>query len=276
MATVGGRGVRLGAVACFAMLAALAAAGCGSSSVTPAIIYVTDSPAPATPLPSGVTPAPIVTPVSPVIDSVVISSNAPDNSWQVTFKKPVISGVSAAASTKMNDTITAQVNGYISAFTGGGLPAVASGDGPSTLSGDFTIALDSPTLISLRFSVLTYVTGAAHPTSAPGSLNFVVSSGAKINLADIFSNPTAALTTIASQSHAALTTLLGSDLIWSGSASSLSFFDKAWAMTPFGLEFTWAQGDIASEASGMPSATLAWSAIKSLIKTDGPAGEFVG
>ena len=46
-------------------------------------------------------------------------------------------------------------------------------------------------------------------------------------------------------------------------------------MTTTGLEFTWAQGDIASSAAGKPSAVLPWSSLKSIINPSGPAGEFV-
>jgi hypothetical protein len=287
MGVIGRRVARWGLLMCLAFLAVLAAAGCTGSGATPQTIYVTPTPGPATPvpatpLPSGVTPGPTAVaptptagPATPVIDSVVISSDAPDSRWTVTFKKPVISGIPAAAATKINDAITTKVNGLIADFTGGGLPAVASGDGPSTLEGDFTIALDSPTLVSLRLTILTYITGSAHPVGAPGSLNFVVSSGAPINLADIFTDQSVALTTLSTQVHTALSTSLGSDLGWAGPAASMSFFDKAWAMTPAGLEFAWRQGDIASMAAGMPSATLAWGAIKTIVKPSSPAGEFV-
>ena len=278
-----GRGQsRWAALACSAVLVTLAAAGCTGTSATPQIIYITPSPGPVTPLPSGVTPAPTPAPPTPtpapptpIIGSAVISSNAPDNRWTVTFKKPIVSGIPAASATRMNDAITAQVDSYVGAFTGSGLPTLASGAGPSTLEGDFSIALASPTLISLRFTLLTYVTGAAHPVGTPGSINFVVSSGATINFTDIFVNPTAALTTLSTQARASLSAQLGSDLTWPGPANSISFFDKAWAMTPAGLEFSWPQGDLASMAAGMPTATLRWSAIKSLIKPAGPAGEFV-
>ena len=274
MGVVGRRGARSGLLACLAVLATLAAAGCTGSSATPETIFITPTPGPATPLPSGATPGPTAAPTTPIIDSVVIDSNAPDSRWKVTFKKPVVSGIPEAAATKINDAITAKVNGYITAFTGSGLPAVASGDGPSSLQGNFTIALNSPSLVSLRFTVLTYITGAAHPAGVPGSINFVVSNGATINLADIFKDPTAALATLSVKAHAALATSLGSDLTWAGPATSMSFFDKAWAMTPAGLEFAWPQGDLASMAAGMPSATLTWSSIKTIIKTTGPAGEF--
>jgi hypothetical protein len=253
---------------------AILAAGCTGGSATPQTIYITPSPAPVTPLPSGVTPAPTAVLVVPAIDSVVIASDAPDSRWKVTFKKPVISGVSAAAATKMNDAITAQINGYISAFTGSGLPSVGSGAGPSTLDGDFTIALDSPTVISLRFTQQTYVSGSDHTMGTPGSANFVVSTGAAINLADLFVDPTAALPTLSSKAHSALFASLGSELTWAGPATAISFFSKAWAMTQTGLEFNWAQGQVASAASGMPSATLPWSGIKALIKPTSPAGVF--
>jgi hypothetical protein len=281
MGVIGRRGARRSLLVCVAAVAALAAGGCAGSSATPQTIFVTPTPGPATPLSSGGTPgptagtpAPTAGPTTPVIDSVVIDSTAPDSRWKVTFKKPVVSGIPEAAATKINDAITVEVNGFITAFTRGGLPAVASGVGPSTLEGDYTIALDSPTLLSLRFTLLTYVTGSAHPVGAPGSINFVVSSGATINLADIFTDPTAALTTLSTKVHAALATSLGSDLTWAGPATSMSFFEKAWAMTPAGLEFAWPQGDLASMAAGMPSATLAWSAIKTIIKPTSPAGEF--
>jgi len=277
MGVIGRRGARSGFLACLAVLVAFTAAGCLGSSATPETIFVTPTPGPATPLPSGATAAPptaTAAPTTPIIDSVVIDSNAPDSRWKVTFKKPVVSGIPEAAATKINDAITAKINGYITAFTGSGLPAVASGDGPSSLQGDFTTALNSPSLVSLRFTVLTYVTGAAHPVGVPGSINFIVSSGATISLADIFKDPTAALATLSVKAQAALATSLGSDLAWPGAATSMSFFDKAWAMTPAGLEFAWPQGDLASMAAGMPSATLTWSSIKTIIKTTGPAGEF--
>ncbi len=102
-----------------------------------------------------------------------------------------------------------------------------------------------------------------------------MSSGAQIALSDIFNDANAAVPTLASQADAVLKASLGSDLTWNGSAPSLSFFDKAWAMTQKGLEFTWSQGELASQAAGMPSASLAWSNVKPLIKLEGPAGQFL-
>jgi hypothetical protein len=186
-----------------------------------------------------------------------------------------VSGISDAAATKMNGAIADKINAYIGAFTGGSLPAVAGGAGPSTLEGDFSIALDSPTLLSLRFTVLTHVSGSANMAEEPGSINFAVSSGATINLADLFSDQAKALSTVTAAVKVDLNAQLGTDLTWDGKASSLSFYDKAWAMTPTGLEVAFAQGSMASAAAGMPTSTIPWSALKSVVKPDSPAGEFV-
>ena len=262
MGMVSGRRGRWGAVACVAVLMALTAAGCSGPAETPSRIFVTLPPPPAAAGPA------------PTIGSEVISTSAPGDRWTVTFKKPVVTGISIAVSAKMNDAITAAVNGYIDAFTGSGLPAVTSSASPSTLEGDFSIALTSPTIVSLRFTVFTRVGGGVL-VGKPGSINLAVSSGSKINLTDILADPTAALPTLSSKAHSALASSLGKQLTWSGKATSISFFDNAWAMTSSGLEFTWAQGEVAGKSAGMPSANLAWSGIKSLIKASGPAGQFV-
>ena len=268
-----GRGPRMVAVFGLALASLVAAAACGVTNVTPGTTYITPSPGPVTPLPSGVTPEPTLAP--PTITAFLVESAALDNRWKVTFKKPVIGGVPDAVAAKMNDAITAKVNELISAFTEGALPALASGDAPSTLEGDYAIAFNTATIVSLRFTVLTYVTGAAHPAGQPGSITFVVSSGATVGLTDLFSDQAKALSTVASQCKSELTKSLGADLTWDGKASSFDFFNKAWVITSPGLEFLFAQGDLASQAAGMPSATVPWSALKSVVKAAGPAGEFV-
>ncbi len=271
MAQVGSRRTRWGALSGIAMVVALAVAGCASNSATPAKVYITPAPGTAgTAGPGGLdTGGP-----TPTVDSIVVSSSAPDNSWSFTFKKPLVSGVSDALSTTINDAVSSKVNGFIQNFTGGKLPAVTSGSPPSTLEGDFTIALTSPSIVSFRFTFLTHLSGSAQLAFDCGSLSIWVYTGATISLADIFTDQNAALPTLSSQAHAALAASLGKSLTWSGSATSISFFDN-WAITKAGLEFTWAQGKIAGSEAGSPSVTLPWSSIKSLIKTSGPAGQFV-
>jgi hypothetical protein len=52
-------------------------------------------------------------------------------------------------------------------------------------------------------------------------------------------------------------------------------FGGAWAFTAAGLELTWSQGAIVSEAAGPVTISIAWSALSSVIVTPGPADAFV-
>lgn len=270
LVTVGSGRTRFGSLAGVAMCLAMVAAGCGGSSETPEVIYI--SPPPAT-LAPGATPTP--SPPPPGVASAVIATSAPDGRWTVTFKKPVISGVYASAATNINNAITARVNSYISGFTSQGLPAITGGAQPSTLDGDFTIAMDTGSVISLRFSILTYVSGADSSIGQAGSINLNAVTGATINLTELFSDQAAALSIITSKTKAALSAHLGSELTWPSGTVPISFFDKAWVFTPAGLEFTWSQEAIATHAAGTPSAVVSWSDLKPAIKVSGPAGEFV-
>ena len=118
MGMVGSRGMRFVVMASVAAFLTVAAAGCGGTNATPQTTYI--SPPPGT-LAPGATPTP--SPRPPDITGEIISTTAPDSRWTVTFKKPVIGGVTPAVATKMNAAITAKVNGYISAFTSRALPA---------------------------------------------------------------------------------------------------------------------------------------------------------
>jgi hypothetical protein len=287
----GGPRSKVGALVLLAGVGVLA--GCGGSGPTPEIIYTTlpATPSPATATPATATPvasasaAASVTPVAPTasapssdlaptVGSTTITSSAADGSWTVSFREPVVSGVSDAAVTAMNNSITTRVNSFISAFNGSELPAVAAGDGPSTLTGDFTVALVSPSLLSLRFTIDTYVTGAAHPSREVGSLNFSVGTGTVIQLADTFTSPAAALPVLQTQAHTRLTTLLGADLQWPASVT-MADFGKAWVFTTAGLELAWSQGDIAATAAGTPTISIPWSTLAGVIANPGPAAAFI-
>jgi hypothetical protein len=262
---------RGGIVAVLALAASLVAAGCGGSAATPAIIYIT--PAPPT-LAPGATPTP--PPPAAEISSNLISTKAPDARWTVLYKMPVVGGASSDVLAKVNDAISAKVNGYISAFTGGDLPAVTTGNSPSTLDGNFSIALNEQGIVSLRFTILAYVSGAAHPVASAGGLTFNIGTGATIALGDLFSNTGDAAKILDEKAHAALSTSLGDALSWPDGTQEFAFFEKAWVVTKAGIECAWSQGDIASQAAGAPSAVVSWADLKSVLKTDSPVASLAG
>jgi hypothetical protein len=258
-----------------ATCAALAVAGCLGSTATPQIIYVSPTPSAGSQASAAAsaTATPMIPTTAPIVTSSDVTSSAPDNSWQVSFREPVVSGLSPAVATAIGNSLNTRVSAFISAFNGSQLPAVAAGGTPSTLKGNFTVALAKPTLLSLRFIVDTSIAGSAHPTTQAGSINFDLATGAVIQLPDLFTSPAAALPVLQTQAHARLTALLHGGLMWPASVT-MTDFGQAWAFTTTGLELSWSQGAIASEAAGVPTISVPWSALSGVIAKPGPAAQF--
>jgi hypothetical protein len=278
---------RFGLIACLVVAASLALGACGGTDATPGITYITPAPSPTpeatptleeTPTPTD-EPTPTASPLpTPIISSVTVTSTAPDGRWKVTFEKPIVSGIPAPAATAMNNSITAKVNAYINAFTSSGLPPLGPTDPQNTLDGSFTVAYNSPTLVSLRFMVSEY-TGGAHPGDTPGSINFKVSSGAQINLPDLFTSQPSALALLSLQSRLLLAAELGAEAdpgwINTGTTAVLTNFNHAWVFTTGGLELTFDEYQVGPYATGMPTITIPWGTLATEIKPSGPAAEFI-
>jgi hypothetical protein len=277
------------AAAAVALFAAIALAACGGAQVTPRTIYITLPPSSATPpatatptvapsaLPTtapGKTPAitPTPAPGTPTVSGQLVTAAAQDDSWTVSFNKPVIGGIATAGA--INSSIGTRVDGIIGVFTGSELPAPGSGGSPSTLTGDFEVAFASPTVLSIRLKMTTSITGAAHPGTEPGSIAFNVQTGAVIQLPDLFSSPATALPLLRTQARAKLAGLLGGDLRWPATAT-MADFGRAWSFTPTGLELSWPQGEIAPAAAGVPTVTLPWAGLSGVIADPGPAAQFL-
>lgn len=299
---MGVRWARFGPLGCLAMATALAVSGCGSAGATPRTVFITPGTTPgpgsvgiptptlvtadaspatdeptATPTatsgPSG-SPTPVPS-VATVTTAVVSDSGTSPQCgvWHLTFKKPVVAGVSGAGA--MNGSIATRVDGYISAFKAS-LPQ-GGGAGPCTLDGAFSIGINSKTLLSLSFTILEYLGGATDTTLA-GSLDFGVASGAAIALTDLFTSATAGAAALSTQSRPLLKTLLGSsaDTAWidTGTAPAMANFEGAWVFRATGLQITFKELQVASVAEGTPTIVIPWASIKGVLRADGPAGQF--
>lgn len=288
-------------VGSFAVAAALAVTACGSGGATPPIIYVISPPAPtptaastptavstpadtAEPTPADTEapsptapPTPTPTPGVASITSVKVTDGGTSpqcGSWTVEFDKPVVSGVPAAAT--MNAAITAKVTAFINDFKS--QTSSGGGAGPCSLKGEFEVGANRSVLIGLGFSEVVYLGGASTGAVA-GSLNFIVSSGATVALADLFTTPAAGAAALSTQSRALLAAALDGDAdagaINAGTSAVISNFAAAWVLTSAGLKVTFKADQVASAASGTPSIVIPWASLKSVINPSGPAGSFV-
>jgi hypothetical protein len=278
----------------------LAAAGCGGSGPTAQVIYIPlgSSPSPSlTHVNPTVVPTPADTEASTPADTEAPTPTAPPKptsgqpsiasvkvtesgsspscgSWTVQFAKPVVSGVPTAdtMNSAIADKVTAFINDFKSKVASGG------GAGPCSLKGGYQVGMSSSTLIGISFSEVIYLGGASTGTVA-GSINFTVSSGATVALADLMTSPAAGAAVLSTQSRALLPAALIGDVdagaINAGTTPIMANFEKAWAFTSAGLELTFQEFQVASAVSGTPSVVIPWASLKSVINPSGPAGPFV-
>ena len=291
-------------VAAVLVVAVLVAAGCGGGGPTPQVIYIPlgSSPSPpivhVTPTPGTAptdtvaptptdtqvptptappTPTPTPTPGALSIASVKVTdagSSPSCGSWTVEFAKPVVSGVQTADT--MNAAITDKVTAFITDFKS--KLASGGGAGPCSLKGGYQVSLSSSSLIGISFSEVIYLGGASTGTVA-GSINFSVSSGATVALADLMTSPAAGSAALSTQSRALLPAALMGDVdtgaINAGTTPDMANFEKAWAFTSAGLKLTFQELQVASAVSGTPSVVIPWASLKSVINPSGPAGPLV-
>jgi Protein of unknown function (DUF3298)/Deacetylase PdaC len=149
----------------------------------------------------------------------------------------------------------------------------------STLDIAYDIRYATDDLISVEFGEGQYSRGAAHPNSATAVLNFDVRNGKKLSLADLFSPNSKYLDVISGYCIKALQDkakkdneeMSTSDLIKSGASARPDNY-RAVAITKKGLWVTFDPYQVAPYAAGPQYVLVPYSALKDIIKPNGPIG----
>lgn len=153
----------------------------------------------------------------------------------------------------------------------------------SDLNIGYSIALAKDDLISIEFTVSSYSAGAAHPNSFTEVVNFDLKNGKLLKLADLFQPGSKYLQTLATFCIQALTKqakdegpdgMLDEAWIERGAAAELMNYDN-WTITRKGLGITFDPYQVAAYAAGPQHVVAPYSALKEIIKADGPVGQFV-
>ncbi|MFN2516684.1 MAG: DUF3298 and DUF4163 domain-containing protein [Pyrinomonadaceae bacterium] len=147
----------------------------------------------------------------------------------------------------------------------------------------YTVVLAKDDLISTQFDVSSYESGAAHPNSYSEVINFDLKNGKSLKLPDLFRPGSKYLQTIAAFSIADLKkqakqqgadSMLDEDWIQRGAAPDVSNYDS-WTISKKGLAITFDSYQVAAYAAGPQHVLIPHSALKEIIKPDGPLGQFV-
>jgi Protein of unknown function (DUF3298)/Deacetylase PdaC len=153
----------------------------------------------------------------------------------------------------------------------------------SDLSIGYTLAIARDDLISLDFGVGSYYRGAAHPNSYSETVNFDLANGKPLKLSDLFtpgSKYLQALSAFAiqdlkkqSKSQGA-DSMLDDDWVQRGAAPTASNFES-WTISRGGLGINFDAYQVAPYAAGPQFVRVPYSALKEIIRVDGPIGEFL-
>ena len=124
--------------------------------------------------------------------------------------------------------------------------------------------------------------GAAHPNSYTEVVNFDLKNGKQLRLADIFLPGSKFLGTLSNyciqdlkkQSKAqGADGMLDDDWIQKGAGPDLANYNS-WSITKKGLAVTFDPYQVGPYAAGPQHVLVPYSAVKDIIKPDGPAGQF--
>jgi hypothetical protein len=154
-------------------------------------------------------------------------------------------------------------------------------DTGSDIGSGYTVALAKDDLISVQLDIGGYYAGAAHPNSYTETINFDLKNGKPLVLSDLFKPGAKYLQTISSycikdlkrQSKATDGMLDDDDWLQRGAGPDPNNYGS-WVVTKKGLGINFDSYQVAPYAAGPQYVLVPYSALKDLIKPDGPLGQF--
>lgn len=184
---------------------------------------------------------------------------------------------------KFNQTVRAAVTKEVAEFKKSMAPEEGEEPPPegsmgSDLGIGYEIALAQDDLVSVRFDVGSYYQGAAHPNSYTQVVNYDLKNGKPIKLADLFQPGAKYLQAISAFCIAELKKQSGDkglleDQIKEGAAPTAKNY-QSWTISKKGLGINFDAYQVGPYAAGPQFVLVPYSALKDLIKPDGPIGQF--
>ncbi len=207
--------------------------------------------------------------------------------YEIAVEYPQLSGASNASFDKFNQAVKNLVNSRVSEFKKGMVDpereVPPDGSMGSDLGIGYTIALARDDLVSIQFTLSSYESGAAHPNSSSEVLNFDLKNGKALKLGDLFNPGARYLAAISTycirdlkrqSKERGADAMLEDEQIQNGAAANPKNY-KSWTVTKRSLGITFDSYQVAPYAAGPQQVSIPYSALKEVIKADGPVGQFV-
>lgn len=253
------------------LLAVLLAATPTAAAASPAASPVADP----SPSPGPASPGPSVLPFAVVAVPLDGTMARPGAVWHASVPR-LVGGPDPAVTAAVNAAIAAHIDAAVRWFEAQPVERPRRDARLDTGTIDHEVTLLTDRLLSLRFLATFSAAGAAHPAAEPSTLTIDLATGRPLALADL-ALPGADL--LGRLSRASREDLLArySDRetprasIRAGTRPRPRNF-SAWAVTPDGLELTFAEYQVGPYSLGRPVVTVPWSELAGLIDPAGPLG----
>ena len=137
----------------------------------------------------------------------------------------------------------------------------------------YTTTYQDNALASFRFSLSTYIAGAAHPSTQIHTITFDIISGQAVALGQLFNPGSNYLEIIA---NACIDDLRRQDLLhWEEGAQAIQDNYQNWNITANGLLITFNDYQVAPHAAGIPEVTVPYGILQPVANPDGLLGRFI-
>ena len=232
------------------------------------------------PVPTPAPPTPTATPVllSKQVTLVSQASNETNQTppFTITSETPQLAGSDdprvTAFNQRLDDLVSKEVDVWRQSFLQNTAPVMNNG---STLNVKYTLLSQIDDLWSSKFDFAFYSDGAAHPGLNSITLNYDLSQGKELAVADLFLPNTDYLGAISKYCIAELSKQLFFDSAFAEGAQPKPENYRNWNITPNGLMITFDEYQVAPYAAGPQMITVPYSELNSLINPQEPLARFV-
>jgi hypothetical protein len=201
-----------------------------------------------------------------------------DPEYAITARIPTLTGSDDARMKAFNTLATSIVQQAIDEFKNNiaSLSPLPDIGGSSSFDVTFTQLSTLPGFVSIKFEIMGYIKGAAHPYHFTRTLNFDLEAGQEIGLDSLFQPGATYLETISSYCIAQLQTRdIGfSDMFTSGADPTPENYHN-WNITPDGLLITFDEYQVAPYAAGPQTVTIPYAELSALIAPQGPLADYL-
>jgi len=211
-----------------------------------------------------------------VISTLHFNETGQNSEYTINAQFPAILETTDAYAQAFNDAIETLVHGEIDAFKKGiaELPAEPASTA-SSFDVTYNVLFQSADIASIKFVVVGYTSGAAHPYHYTITVNYDFEQSRSLLLDELFLPGSNYLEPISNYCFAELSKQPGFEGPWQEGAAPTPENYRNWNITPDGLMITFDEYQVAPYASGPQTVIVPYRELQAVMDPQAPPGGFI-